>query len=220
LLHVSSIAAIGKSDQNILTEKCGWPDKSVSVYSRTKTLGELEVWRGIAEKLNAVIINPSVILGAGHWQNSSARIFNAIYKGLNYYTLGETGFIDVQDVISIMIALMKSEVSGERFILNAENLSYKLLFDKIADALHVNTPNIYASPFKTSLAWKIEFIKHLLTGKEPRVTKQSAKTSHKCQNYSSEKIRKTIGVKFQSIENTINRIANSYLEDIRSKNQS
>ena len=115
---------------------------------------------------------------------------------------------------------MKSEITNERFILNSENLSYKIVFEKIADALNTNPPKKYASPAKTSLAWKIEYIKHLITGREPRVTKQSAQTSHKRQNYSSEKIRKTIGVTFQSIENTIDRIANNYLAEVRSKSQS
>ena len=90
-------------------------------------MGELEVWRGIAEGLDAVIINPSVLLGAGLWQKSSARIFDVVYKGLNYYTLGETGFVDVLDVVTIMITLMKSEITNERFILNSENLRLLML---------------------------------------------------------------------------------------------
>lgn len=220
LLYVSSIAAIGYSDRDILTEQSGWPSKSRSIYSRTKTLGELEVWRGIVEGLDAVIINPSVILGTGHWKGSSARFFDVIYKGLSYYTLGETGFVDVLDVVNIMIRLMKSEIAGERFILNAENLNYKTLFEKIADALQVNPPQKYASPAKTSIAWKIEYVKHLVTGKDPRITNQSAQSSHRRKNYSAEKIQKTLGVKFQSIDNTIDRIANNYLADQQSKNQS
>jgi nucleoside-diphosphate-sugar epimerase len=216
LLHVSSIAAIGKSDQDILTEDSGWTVNTKSVYSKTKTLGELEVWRGIAEGLDAIIINPSIILGPGHWKDSSSRIFDVVYNGMKYYTLGETGFIDIQDVVAIMIKLMKSEISGERFILNSENLSYRAIFSKIAEVFNINPPYRYANPFMTSLAWRAELLKYLLTGNEPRVTKQTAQTSHKIQQYSSEKIRKKLGIKFNSIDNTINRIAKFYLASIES----
>ncbi len=217
LLHVSSIAAIGKSDQDLCTEDNGWPSKSGSLYSRTKTLGEFEVWRGISEGLDAIIVNPSVILAPGNWKESSARIFNSIYKGLNYYTLGETGFVDVLDVVKIMTSLMNTELSGERFILNAENVSYKSLFERIALALHVTPPKFYASQRKTSLAWRIEALKQFFTGIEPRLTKHSSKTAHSLQRYSSMKIKQLNDFQFSPMDATIRRIAKSYLADIRNK---
>jgi dihydroflavonol-4-reductase len=219
LLHVSSIAAIGGPDREVFDETSGWPARSRSVYARTKTLGEFEVWRGITEGLQAVIVNPSVILGPGPWQQSSARFFDVVYKGLNYYTLGETGFVDVQDVVSAMILLMRSEITGERFILNAANMSYKALFEKIAAALQVVPPQKYAGPFKTALAWRMEFLKQLLTGIEPRVTRQSAYTAHKRQGYSSSKIQRVTGKKFLPMDETIQRVAHCYLSDtVKSQN--
>ena len=65
LCYVSSIAALGRPDANELaTEETPWKDSDKSTaYSISKYKAELEVWRGIEEGLNAVIVNPSVILG-------------------------------------------------------------------------------------------------------------------------------------------------------------
>ncbi len=215
LVHVSSIAAVGKSvNENSVSEADGWPVKSKSIYTRTKTLSELEVWRGISEGLSAVIVNPSVIIGPGNWEESSSRFFDMVYKGLKYYTLGETGFVDVNDVVAIMIELMNSDISGERFILSSDNLSIKTFFEKIANALGVEVPSRHATPFLTSLAWKAEFIKYLLTSKQPKMTRHSARTSHTSKHYSSDKIQKQLSFKFTSIDETIARTAKFYLEDI------
>lgn len=219
LLHVSSIAAIGKSDREEFREENGWPTGPQSYYSRTKTLGELEIWRGILEGLNAVIINPSVILGPGDWKRSSARIFDTIYRGLKYYTLGQTGFVDVQDVVQVMILLMESAISGERYIVNAENLSYKALFDKIAYALKVKAPCKYADRRITSIGWRMESLKYFFTGIEPRITRQSADTSHRKQAYSSEKLIELNGFRFRPIDDSITRIAQDYLRDVSLRNR-
>jgi len=72
LIHLSSIEALGKEeDGSIISEKTEWKeDTDHTQYAVTKYLGELEVWRGIAEGLNVVIYNPALVLGTG------AKIFS------------------------------------------------------------------------------------------------------------------------------------------------
>jgi nucleoside-diphosphate-sugar epimerase len=62
LMHVSSVAAIGRSRGNeVIHEDTPWEDSALnSNYAITKFLSEREVWRGVAEGLNAVIVNPSL----------------------------------------------------------------------------------------------------------------------------------------------------------------
>jgi dihydroflavonol-4-reductase len=214
LVHVSSIAAIGKAmNGTILSEADGWPVKSKSIYSQTKTLGELEVWRGIAEGLNADIVNPSVIIGPGDWQQSSSRFFDVIFRGLKYYTKGTTGFVDVRDVTKAMILLMNSEISGERFILNSANMSIKDFFEKIALSLEVKAPARYASPLLTSLAWEIEYIKYLFSGLMPKITRQSARTSHTVRQYSGKKIIDQLNFVYTPIDESIANTARLYLQE-------
>lgn len=214
LLHVSSIAAIGKSfNGKPLMETDGWPAKSKSIYSHTKTLAELEVWRGIAEGLNAVIVNPSVIVGPGNWKSSSSRFFDVIYKGLKYYTKGITGFVDVNDVTEVMVQLMNGEISGERFILNSENMSIQDFFNKIAITLGVNPPSRYASPIITSAAWKIEFLKSIITGNSPKITRESARSSHSSRFYSGDKINDQLKFEYTPMDESISKTAKFYLEE-------
>jgi len=218
LIHVSSVAAIGRPrEDGISDETCGWPVKPASIYSKTKTLAELEVWRGITEGLNAVIVNPSVILGPGDWKKGSAMIFDTIRKGLMFYPGGATGFVDVSDVAEVMVALGNSELSGERYILNSADLSFRELFEKVAINLHRKPPSYSISPFMTSLAWIVEWMLTLVTKKEPRITRHSARSAHSVQSYSSEKICNALPYSFRNIDETIREIAAFYTKDKKAK---
>ena len=139
LCHVSSVASLGASDgQLMVNEDSEWNDGIYqSAYSVSKHLSEEEVWKGIKRGLNAVIVNPSVILGPGDWTRSSAAIFKSVDDGLNFFTDGIKGYVDVEDVARAMIVLMDSDIKGERFILNSENLSNRQLFILISQSLGI-----------------------------------------------------------------------------------
>lgn len=216
LLHVSSIAAIGKNDNgNPNTEGEPWQVKKKRGYSDSKIQAELEVWRGIAEGLRAVIVNPAVILGAGRWTRSSARIFDTIYKGLKYYTRGVTGYVDAGDAAQAMVLLMKSDILSERFILSAENLSFEDLFKRVADALGVPAPKTYVGKGMSRLGWRLEKLRSMVTGKEPRLTRQSVAAAHAITTYSAEKFCKTFDFSFRPAQESIREIARAYLADCR-----
>lgn len=70
LVYVSSIAAIGRpAASNEISESTEWDfNGNQTNYGISKYLAEREVWRGLAEGLNAVIVNPSVIIGDGDWK--------------------------------------------------------------------------------------------------------------------------------------------------------
>ena len=124
--YVSSVATLGRADQNGLTsEETHWQQNSKnSVYSISKYGAEREVWRGMEEGLNAVIINPSVILGPGFWDDNSG-LFKLVWKGLKYYTQGINGFVDVRDVARAMRIVMEQNQFNNRFIVSSENVSYQ-----------------------------------------------------------------------------------------------
>jgi len=220
LIHMSSIAAVGKPQGDIpADETCSWPVKPGSIYAKTKTLGELEVWRGISECLNAVIVNPSVILGPGTSKQGSAMIFETLHRGLKFYPGGATGFVDVRDVAEIMFRLGSSDLSGERFILNSANLNYRDLFTRIALRFNKKPPTSAVSPFMTSVAWKLEWLLTLFTGTEPRITKQTARSAHAVQHYSSLKIQRTLNFTFKDINTTIREITDLYRKEfLKQKN--
>ena len=213
LCYVSSIAALGSADKNNnIDEESKWNPKQVKTnYSYSKYFSELEVWRGINEGLNTVIVNPSIILGAGKWNSGSSEIFNTVWKGLNYFTKGITGFVDVKDVSKIMIELMDSSINNEQFILNSENISYEKLFSLIAKSLNIKSPNKEAGKKTLSIAWKLEYLKSKLTGKKASITKETVNAAVRTTYYSNQKITNAINFHFIPLSDSIQNIGVAFL---------
>ncbi|MEO5570985.1 MAG: NAD-dependent epimerase/dehydratase family protein [Bacteroidia bacterium] len=205
LCYVSSVAAINRiNEDETIDENSQWKiSKQNSNYSISKYGAEREVWRAIAEGLNAVIVNPTIIFGAGNWKTGSTALFPQIWKGLKFYTDGTTGFVDVRDVSKAMILLMESEIHSERFIISAENLNYKKIFDWIAEGLGKPKPFIYAYGWMRSVAWRTEALKKFLFKTKPFITKETAFAAHKKVHFSNEKIKKAIGLKFIPIQKSV-----------------
>lgn len=217
--HVSSIAALGRSENNqAVTENALWKNsKDNSAYAISKYGAEREVWRGIAEGLNAVIVNPSVILGPGNWKSGSSELFHLVWKGLKFYTSGITGFVDVRDVVASMIALMQGAHFGERYIVSAENISYKDLFSWIANDLHKRPPTIHVKPWMSEIAWRLMAIKSIFSTKKPAITRETARSSVRKKHYSSEKLIATTGFVFIPIRKSISEICTQFLAEMQPK---
>ena len=211
--HVSSVAAIGRKGNGDYSEENTWLESNDnSFYAISKNKAENEVWRGVQEGLQSVIINPGIIIGPSTWHRSSTALFKKINSGLSFYPTGLNGFVDVRDVSNSIIELMKSSFSSERYILVAENLTYESVFKSISKSLNVNPPTYVATPRLMNMVWRIEYLISLVTGKNPKITKETAKTSSQKNFYSNEKIKKQIGYKFNSIENAIENTAKYILE--------
>ena len=203
LCYVSSIAALGdaKTEGDLITESTEWnAEKLHSDYAITKHGAEIEVWRGEQEGLNVVIVNPSIVLGPGFWDSGSGEIFSNVEKGLKYYTLGMAAFIAVTDVVNQMIALMNSDISGKRFILSAENISYRDLINWIADTLKKPRPTIEAKKWMTDIAWRLDALKTTLFGGRRHLTKITAQSLHSKTLYSNKAITEATSVTFIPIK--------------------
>ncbi|MEA3505345.1 MAG: NAD-dependent epimerase/dehydratase family protein [Bacteroidota bacterium] len=204
-LYVSSVASLGRAEKNTLhTEEIIWENsKERSDYSVSKYLGEQEVWRGSEEGLNVVIINPSIILGIGNTEKGSTKLFTKVYEGLKFYTDGINGFVDVRDVANTAILLMESTISGERFIINGDNVSYKKLFKLIAENFKVNPPKYRAGSILSGIYWRTDWLVSKLTGREQIVSRSTAKTAQQKHYFSNQKIKNYINHNFIPIEKTI-----------------
>ena len=208
LLHVSSIAALGNAKKdNKITEKDFWEyDVQAHAYGLSKYEGEMEVWRGITEGLDAVIVNPSVIIGKNAGFEGSGAIFKLVKDGFSFYTDGASGFVDVEDVAKAMILLMEAEVSGERYIISASDYHYKDLFTDIAKGFSVKAPTKEAKPWMLGLAWRSLKFVSLFTGKQPSITKDTAKSSITLSYYSNNKIIAETGITFKPVSQSIQEI--------------
>jgi dihydroflavonol-4-reductase len=208
LVHVSSIAAIGLAKPGDLITENHHLDQATENdgYAISKLESEMEVWRGIAEGLDAVIVNPSIIIGANAGTAGSGQLFETVRKGLKFYTSGSSGFVDVEDVAKCMIALMNSDIHAERYIISAENREYKPLVAEIAGDFGIKQPSIYAKPWMMGVAWRAASIIASVTGKAPAIDKISAQAASQTRNYDNSKIKKATGIEFKPLSNSIKEI--------------
>lgn len=214
LCYVSSISTLGNElNNNPITEGSIWnPEEDHSVYAITKYGAEMEVWRGTQEGLDAVIVNPGVILGAGIWRYGSGNLFKKAHRGFKYYTSGTIGLVAIEDVISIMISLLKSDIVNERYILVAENWSYKQFLQTLANSVNSKEPNKIATKKLLNVVWRIDWLKHKITGKRRQITKQISHSLATKTNYNSDKIKNALKYSFKDINETITSIGELYLK--------
>ncbi|MCO5241623.1 MAG: NAD-dependent epimerase/dehydratase family protein [Chitinophagaceae bacterium] len=213
LLHVSSVSALGrKRDDMLVTEAARWEeDSNNSEYGRSKYYAELEVWRGISEGLNAVIVNPTLILGSGNWDTGSSAIFKKAWNQFPWYTEGVSGMVDAADVARAMVMLMESDITNERFIISAENWSFKKLFTEMAIAFGKKPPYKKASPFLTGLLWRIEKIRGWFTGAEPLLTRETADTAARKVHFDNTRLLKALpSFVYKPLQQTIEEYCNEY----------
>lgn len=206
MVYVSSVAALGRiREDGPINETMNWTEEtSNSAYGQSKYLAEMQVWRGIGEGLNAVMVNPVIILGAGNWNGGSSQIFKTAYDEFPWYTEGSTGFVDVKDVVKAMIELMNSDITAERFIISAENRTYADVFGLIAKAFGKKPPHKKVTPLLANIVWRIEAIKSHFTGKDPLLTKETAATAMTKATFDNSKLKAFIpGFEYRKIEDTI-----------------
>jgi nucleoside-diphosphate-sugar epimerase len=216
LCYVSSIAAVGEVNKDgEISEKSEWNrEADNSVYAITKYGAEIEVWRGSQEGLDVVIVNPGVVLGAGIWRYGSGSIFNRVYKGNPYYTNGTIGLIDIEDVVNIMVILIESNIRNERFILVAENWTYKQFLQTIANSLNVNEPHKEAKKWQLQISWKLDWLIHKLKGRRRRLTRQLVKALMTKKKYNNQKIKSSINYSFKPIDKSISEVSQVFLKEV------
>lgn len=207
--YVSSISSLGKQiDGTIIDEQVEWqPDDHRSAYSYSKFRAEMEVWRASKEGIKAVIVNPSVIVGPVNWKRSSGKLFYSVKRGMPFYTIGATGFVDVRDVAQTIVMLMESDTANERFILNGENLTFKDFFTLMAKAMKKKPPFIKVSQLVTEIGWRLNLFLCFLSNRAPAITRDTARTANTVSAYSTKKFTDRFNYSFipvkDSIENAV-----------------
>jgi len=214
MVHVSSVSALGRRRDGVtVREDAKWSEENnLSTYGKSKYLAEMEVWRGISEGLNAVIVNPTIILGVSDWGDGSAAIFRKAYSEFPWYTPGSSGFVDAGDVARAMVELMRSPVNAERFIISAENRTFREIFILMARNFGKKEPRLKASPFMAALVWRLERIRSIFTTEEPLLTKETAETARIKVYYDNSKLKNFLpGFSYKPLEETIAQSCSEYL---------
>jgi nucleoside-diphosphate-sugar epimerase len=221
LCHVSSVAALGRIRKNeVVNENMNWSEEtSNSQYGKSKHFAEVEVWRGISEGLEAVIVNPVIVLGAGDWDKGSSGIFKSAYNEFPWFTEGVTGFVDVIDVVEAMVQLMEQSISGQRFILSEGDHTYKEVFTLVAQGFGKKPPHKKVTPFIASIVWRVEALKAMFTGTNPLLTKETAETAQAVVHFDNTKLFKYLPTfRYTPLNETIKRVCLAFAASRRKEN--
>lgn len=214
LVHISSVAALGRTaGGGRVDEEKKWEESKVNThYAKSKYRAELEVWRGMAEGLDAVILNPSTIIGYGDWHSSSCAIFKTVHDGFKWYSPGINGFVAVEDVATATVLLMETNITAQRYIVNGDTWPFKKLMDAMADNFGKKRPTRKTTPFLLKIAWRVEKVKSFFTGKKPLLTRESARVAASQTYFENAKILETIpGFSFTPLEDAIKKACDKYL---------
>lgn len=213
ICHVSSVAALGSpvNGQPVNEENHWTPAKKATAYSESKFFSEMEIWRGIEEGLDAVIVNPSIIIGPGNWNSGSSQMIKLAGNGMKFYIGGITGYIGVTDVVNAMLLLMSPEnfekAKNQRYLLSAENLSYKEFFSQTADAFGLPHPKIKATSSMLGIAWRGAKFWGLISGKKPMITREIVSISKSVKEFDGSKITRMFDFQYNPISESIQKTA-------------
>ncbi|GEN76456.1 NAD-dependent epimerase/dehydratase family protein [Chryseobacterium hagamense] len=216
-LHVSSIAVLDHfNDQGELDEESDFnPKLEHSAYALSKHLSEMEVWRASAEGMNAVIINPGMIIGSGNWGNSSGDIFPTFEK--NSFTFsGGSNYVDVRDVAEISVELMEKNRFGERFIIVAEGRRYSELAGQIRSELGLKKARIL-SDFQLNAGRWANILFGWLIPPLRMITKTNIEAISNLHVVSNQKIKETLDYQFIPVTESIDFHLNNYMNDKKMK---
>lgn len=137
LVYLSSVVAVGAGfdKTQILNENSPYNVTTLNLgYFETKHQAELLVRKACLEgKVDAVMLNPSTIYGAGDAKKGSRKMQLKVAQGkLKFYTSGGVNVVAVEDVVAGIISAWKVGKTGERYILSGENVTIRELFELIA----------------------------------------------------------------------------------------
>ncbi|MGB3849088.1 MAG: NAD-dependent epimerase/dehydratase family protein [Tunicatimonas sp.] len=204
-LHVSSVAAIGRGKDQARIDETHQANAEEfgTAYARSKHLAELEVWRASSEGLPVAIVNPSLVLGPGEWDQSSTKIFKYIWDENRFYVDGLANYVDVRDVATVVLRLLKARTTGERFITSAGSVSYVELFATIAQSFNKKPPGTRVNPRLIPLASVADSLRARLTGRPPLITSELQQIATNSHVFDSTKVQQTTGITFNPLENTV-----------------
>ncbi|MDW8467383.1 MAG: NAD-dependent epimerase/dehydratase family protein [Chloroherpetonaceae bacterium] len=205
LIHTSSTAAIGVVSR-LNTEQTPFQSWQMRIgYMALKYLAELEVLRGVAEGLDAVIVNPGIVIGEVRGiDNATSQLIRQIFRGeIPFYPTGGAGFVDIEDVVAAHHLAWHKGQCGERYIIVSENLLYQTLYEHLAQ---LGGRSRTAVPLSRTLgrifALSAEMIS-ILFGIDTPIALNSVRLSERVLFYDNTKSRQELGLTYQPIEKTL-----------------
>ncbi|MDA0378440.1 MAG: NAD-dependent epimerase/dehydratase family protein [Bacteroidetes bacterium] len=214
MVHVSSIAALGRTEDmtHCLDESAEWRDSPMNTgYAASKYRAELEVHRGVAMGLDAVMVNPSIIMGVGRLSENTMQIADRLaQRKLPFRPKGGSSVVDVRDVATGILQAFLSGKSGQRYILAGHNLSWETILETMGDALGVVPPRkTLPRPVMMTMAGLFEFGSFI--SRRPAVlTRENVRLSMSVSCYDNARSRAELDMTYRPFQETAMWIAKGY----------
>jgi dihydroflavonol-4-reductase len=207
LVHFSSIHAFSSVplDQPIDETRPRTAGVGTPAYDLTKALAEREVERGISAGLDAVVVNPTAIVGPFDFRPSPmGEVLIDLYRG-RFPGLVDGGFdwVDVRDVVAGALAAADRGRAGERYLLSGARRSVRQVADLVTAA------GGRAAPWFTSPMWMARAAAPLalsvsrLTGKRARFTPDSLHALRNHLDVRHDKATRELGYQPRPLEETV-----------------
>jgi nucleoside-diphosphate-sugar epimerase len=218
MVHISSVAALGRTTEaRMVDEEKKWEENSSNThYAISKHAAEMHVWRGFAEGLGGVVLNPSTILGYGDWHQSSCALFRNGYREFAWYSRGWNGFVGVEDVAEAAVRFVCSDINHKKFIVSAENRDFRELFTAIAHCFGKRPPQREATPFLGKIAWRLEALRAGISGNKPLLTRETSRIALSKTSFDNRRILAALpGFSFTPLEEVIRAACEKYVNALR-----
>lgn len=207
LVYMSSVVAVGASfdGKNPLNENSQYNLEHLDLgYFETKRKAEKIVKAACDEnKINAVILNPSTIYGAGDAKKGSRKTQLKVAQGkFPFYTSGGVNVVNVHDVVESTLRAWEVGKNGERYILSGENITIKKLFELIAEAAQVPPPRFQIPNVALFSLGKVGDALEKI-GKKGPVNSENAWTSTLYHWFDSSKAQRELGLKITPAKESI-----------------
>ena len=196
LVYLSSIHAYDQRPVHEALDEARGHGTPVTVYDAAKAGAEAEVRGGIARGLDAVILNPTGVIGPYDAEPSQlGRVFVDLYRrNLPALTTGGFDWVDVRDVVKGVMAAEIRGRCGENYILSGRWHSMVELARMCHDATGAPVPR-FVCPITVAQAWSpVQVAWDRSRGRRPRFTRNALamlKTSNR--RISSAKARSELG---------------------------
>lgn len=196
LLHMSTISAIGYSDTPREMDE-GTPYNYAPLrigYCDSKHAAEQAVLAEVARGLDAVIVNPPSMYGAGDRRKGEGSLLDAVLRGrVRVAPPGGLNVADVTDVCRGCLLAIDRGRTGERYVLGGENLTGRELFARIADVVGGRAPRWSPPRAVVRAAAAALRLKERVSGSRPPVTSEILALAPRFLWFSSRKARDELG---------------------------
>lgn len=185
LVHTSTFVVYRFSPEPV-TEESPKADAGARIhYVRTKLLAEREVLAGVARGLDAVIVNPSNIVGP-HDLHNWARLIRLVHRGaLPGGPPGSGSFCHSREVARAHLAAADRGAAGESFLLGGADATYLELIRIAGELAGRKVPRRPTPALVLRVYARLALLGSLFTGREPEVTPEAVElvtARHHCRS--------------------------------------